>query len=233
MATDFWKNFQPSEDFTHFLLGEKVVWNTYFIKVLKFHAPGYAPVCDETGWYHIDGNGIPLHPERYQSAWGYYEGRSAVEDSRGFFHLDEHGQAAYPHRFVWVGNFQQGCCVAQTADGSFLHILPDGKPLYPQRYLYVGDFRDGIACVQVEGRGWTHIRKDGTLLHGRYFAGGLGVFHKGFATACDELGWFHLTPNGEPLYPERYVSAEPFYNGKALVRTKSMIYSHIAHPSGE
>ena len=47
---------------------------------LKFHAPGLAPVEDETGWYHIDTNENAIYPERYSRAFGYYDGLAAVTD---------------------------------------------------------------------------------------------------------------------------------------------------------
>jgi len=45
----------------------------------------------------------------------------------------------------------------------------------------------------------------------------LGVFHKGYATAKDNRGAFHINKKGEPLYKRRYQWIEPFYNGYALV----------------
>ena len=47
----------------------------------------------------------------------------------------------------------------------------------------------------------------------------LGIFHKNFATAKDEKGWFHINKKGEGLYSQRYLIVEPFYNGFALVTT--------------
>jgi len=57
---------------------------------------------------------------------------------------------------------------------------------------------------------------DGSDLNGNYFLN-LGVFHKGFATAKDENGWFHINKEGTAAYSERYWSMEPFYNVLALV----------------
>ncbi|MGQ9864630.1 MAG: hypothetical protein ACUVRD_09205 [Bacteroidia bacterium] len=46
----------------------------------------------------------------------------------------------------------------------------------------------------------------------------LGSF-KGFATAKDNRGWFHIDRKGIPIYAARYLSVEPFYNGMALGTT--------------
>ena len=45
----------------------------------------------------------------------------------------------------------------------------------------------------------------------------LGIFHKSFATAKDEYGWFHIDTQGNAVYKERYLIIEPLYNGFALV----------------
>ena len=47
----------------------------------------------------------------------------------------------------------------------------------------------------------------------RYF------FHKGYANAEDDHGWFHINIKGEQIYNLRYKVIEPFYNGYAKVET--------------
>jgi hypothetical protein len=44
------------------------------------------------------------------------------------------------------------------------------------------------------------------------------VFHKSFATARDEQGWYHIDKTGKEIYQSRFRSVEPFYNGLALVK---------------
>jgi hypothetical protein len=53
-------------------------------------------------------------------------------------------------------------------------------------------------------------------LNGKRFID-LGVFHKGFATAKDTNGWYHIDIQGNEVYKQRYQIVEPFYNGFALV----------------
>jgi hypothetical protein len=43
----------------------------------------------------------------------------------------------------------------------------------------------------------------------------LDVFHKGFARARDQAGWFHLRRDGSAAYEQRYTAIEPFYNGQS------------------
>ena len=104
-------------------------------------------------------------------------------------------------------------CTVRSTDGYF-HIDIHGERRYPENYTYAGDFRDGIACVLDLKRGYTHIRSDGSYLHSFWFRG-LGVYHKGFATAQDAQGWFHIDRAGRALYTARLASVEPFYNGVA------------------
>jgi hypothetical protein len=56
----------------------------------------------------------------------------------------------------------------------------------------------------------------GRLVHDCWFLD-LDVFHKRFARARDEDGWFHIDVRGTPAYRRRFASVEPFYNGQARV----------------
>lgn len=187
-----------------------------FKSLLKFHEPGLAPVEDESGWYHITTGGEPLYAERYGRTFGFYCNRAAVTSKDGCFHIDTTGKPAYSAKYAWCGNFQENICTVRDKNGNYFHIDPDGKRPYKENYLYAGDFRDGIACVKCSDGLWRHIKADGTFLNSKGFLD-LGVFHKNIAPARDEKGWFHSDASGEPLYAERYLNIEPFYNGFALV----------------
>ena len=81
---------------------------------LKFHAPGLAPVEDETGWYHIDTNENAIYPERYSRAFGYYDNLAAVTDFDGnCYHIDIHGKRVYGENYSFCGNFQEEKCVVR------------------------------------------------------------------------------------------------------------------------
>ena len=66
---------------------------------------------------------------------------------------------------------------------------------------------------------FKHINSVGENLNEKTF-NDLGVFHKSFATAKDEKGWFHINKLGEQQYEERYLLVEPFYNGVAIIETE-------------
>lgn len=209
-----WKQTRVSPCETHHILGNQPLYGERFENVLKFHEPGYAPVKDESGSYHINILGKPLYTHRFLRTFGFYEGYAAVESDTGWFHILPDGNPAYEERYTWCGNFQDGLCPVRDQAGSYFHINDHGKRPYSQDYCYVGDFRDGIAVVcRGDGRS-THIDRQGKFIHSFWYVQ-LDVFHKGFARAKDEQGWFHIKKDGSPAYPIRFASIEPFYNGQA------------------
>ena len=203
----------PASDGSHHIDDSgKPIYSTRFKEVGKFHSPGLAPVLDESGWYHILPNGKPAYEQRYERVWGFYCGYAAAKDFTGWTHIGSDGSPIYVERHIWVGNFQENLCSIQNQSG-FFHINTNGKKIYPENYAYVGDFRDGTAVVtsQIDGQS-RHIKSDGSNLHTRSFQS-LDVFHKGYARAKDENGWFHINQDGISCYPQRYTNVEPFYNG--------------------
>jgi hypothetical protein len=211
-----WQEIRVSSDNTYFLFENKPIFNKVFLEVLKFHAPGIAPVKDLTGAYHIDSNGKQLYIERYSRTFGYYCRRAAVVQNENWFHLTDEGVKAYPHLFSWVGNFQENICTVRDFDNHYFHVDQNGERLNSKDFLYAGDFKDGIACVKTGNGFYKHINCNGAFINDKEFTD-LGIFHKGFATAKDIDGWHHIDKHGSEIYPQRYFMIEPFYNGFALV----------------
>lgn len=214
-----WQEFTISPERSHHLFQGRPAYSARFEEVLKFHAPGLAPVRDSSGAYHILADGSPAYSNRYLRTFGFYEGRAAVCSLGGWFHILENGQPLYPDRYDWCGNFQEGRSAVRTWDGQYFHIRPDGTKAYESGnigYRYVGDYREGIAVVQREDGRHAHITLDGRPQHQRCFRD-LDVFHKGFARARDDRGWHHINLQGEPAYGRRFAAVEPFYNGQARV----------------
>jgi hypothetical protein len=209
-----WNQIKISSDWTHFLIDGQPVFGRKFKSALKFHAPGLAPVEDETGWFFIDENGKNAFPGRFKKAWGFYHNRSAVEDGSGWYHIEPNGMPAYQNRYSWCGNFQENRCAVRDSNACYFHIHPDGNRLYHDNYRYAGDFKDGLAAVMLPNGKFKHINSAGKFIYTAEFTD-LGVYHKGYATARDENGWFHIDIQGLPIYQERYAMLEPFYNGQA------------------
>ena len=209
-----WRNYLISADGTHHTRDGRPAYTARFLDVLKFHAPGLAPVLDSSGAYHITPNGLPAYGSRHIRTFGFYEGRAAVHSADGWLHVLPDGGALYPERYGWCGNFQEGRSTVRRGDGRYSHLDNDGVPAYPERYRYAGDFKDGYAVVQRDDGKHSHIGPSGKLLHGEWFLD-LDVYHKAFARARDEGGWHHVENQGQPLYQDRYRNVEPFYNGQA------------------
>ena len=211
-----WRDYRIAADGTHHVRDGMPVYAARFLEVLKFHAPGQAPVLDDSGAYHITPDGLPAYDARHVRTFGFYEDRAAAHSADGWFHVLPDGSPLYPERYSWCGNFQEGRCPVRLPDGRYFHIDENGIPAYSERHRYAGDFKDGHAVVQRDDGRHSHIDKSGTPLHGRWFLD-MDVFHKNFARARDERGWHHVDTLGQPLYRNRYRNVEPFYNGQARV----------------
>ena len=213
-----WQDTEPAPDGTHHVNRDtgQPLYAQRFHEVLKFHAPGLAPVIDDTGAYHITPDGNAAYDERHLRTFGFYDGVAAVHSTTGWRHIRPDGAPLYIQRHEWCGNFQEGRGPVRDASGRYYHIRTDGAPAYDERYRYAGDFRDGCAVVQNDAGCHTHIDINGVAIHGRWFRD-LDVFHKGYARAADSQGWHHVDTAGQPLYHRRFQSVEPFYNGQARV----------------
>ena len=215
MSSD-WRDYIIATDNSHHVYEGSPPYAHRFLEVLKFHAPGLAPVVDHSGAYHITPNGQPAYESRYVRTFGYYEGLAAVHSADGWFHILPDGSDLYSERYAWCGNFQEDRCAVRLSENHYFHIREDGVPAYPERYRYAGDFKDGFAVVQRDDGLHSHIDRSGALPHGRWFLD-LDVFHKQYARARDERGWHHVDQHGEPIYGARFSNVEPFYNGQARV----------------
>jgi SAM-dependent methyltransferase len=215
--SEIWRELRVADDSSHHTRADGTpAYKERFDEVLKFHAPGLAPVSRAAMAWHIDASGEPAYHQRFKRTFGFYEGAAAVIAEDGWHHIRTCGSAIYGERYAWCGNFQGSRCAVREEDGRYFHITPDGAPAYTQRWRYAGDFRDGIGVVQHKDGRSTHVDPDGNPLHGCWFLD-LDVFHKGFARARDQSGWMHIDQTGHPLYDRRFASVEPFYNGQARV----------------
>ena len=196
-------NLKVSPCGTHHLRSDgREAYQRRFGQVLPFHAPGLAPVkLTHTAW-HICPDGTDAYKARFDETFGFYFGVAAVVADGLWFHIDSEGNPLYESRYAFVGNFQNDVCVVCDVEGSYYHI----------------DFREGAAVVQGRDGLSSHIDVSGELIHGQWFID-LDVFHKGYARARSNEGWYHISKAGTPLYPARYANVEPFYNGCSRVET--------------
>lgn len=210
-----WEDIKLNKNQTGYSFKGQPLFDKQFTTALNFHKEGIAAVADASGAYHIDMKGNPIYAERYNRTFGYYFNKAAVLDNGNAYHIDTFGKRIYLQNFLWTGNYQQDICVVKDSNHNYYHIDATGNRLYTESYLYAGDFRENIACVQLQNKLFTNIYKDGSRVHNELFQD-LNVYHKGYACAKDASGWFHIDLQGKPLYKERYLLLEPFYNGAAL-----------------
>ncbi|WP_405376981.1 methyltransferase [Nonlabens sp. Asnod3-A02] len=210
-----WKDIELNEDQTGYSFNGQTLFEKQFLNALNFHKEGLAAVKDASGAYHIDMNGDSIYTQRYTRTFGYYYEKAAVLLKGKAFHIDMKGNRIYKEEYLWTGNYQQEICTVKDGSQNYYHINSKGERLYNDNYKYAGDFRENIACVQLYNNLFTHIYKDGSRVHNKLFKD-LNVYHKGHACAKDNLGWCHIDLKGKPIYRERYLLLEPFYNGVAL-----------------
>jgi len=203
---------------THHVFQNSPLYSIRFHNVLKFHHPGLAPVKDSTGAFHITLEGNPAYKERYKEAFGFYCSCAAVETDAGWCHITVDGKPIYKDRYAWCGNYQENLCSVRDPQGNYFHIDLQGGRIYPHNYRYAGDFKDGVAVVCHNDGKSSHINTQGQFVHAHWYQQ-LDVFHKGFARAKDEEGWFHITKKGVATYTHRFADIEPFYNGQAHAQT--------------
>src|SRR4051812_2432337 len=122
-----WQEIKLSECGTFFNYKGNKVFNKSFINALKFHAPGFAPVQDEGGWYHINTKGEELYTQRYERAFGFYYNRAAVISGSGWFHIDDKGNRLSNDTYAWIGNYQEDKCAVRDFNNNYYHIDPFGK----------------------------------------------------------------------------------------------------------
>jgi len=211
-----WRDLSVSVCGTHHECDGQPAYSRRFDEVLKFHAPGMAPVRRGDDAWHVGPNGNAAYSRRFIRTFGFYEGFAAVQAQDGWHHIRPDGIDAYPERYAWCGNFQGGRCSVRLRDGRYRHIFADGSFAYPETWRYAGDYKDGFCVIQNDAGLCTHLDLNGEPLHDHWFVD-LDVFHKSLARARDGEGWMHVDRRGVPAYPRRFAAVEPFYNGQARV----------------
>ncbi len=212
-----WKNTKVSLDGTHHIIDGAPLYERRFLSVMSFHEPGLAAVRDVNFSLHINVDGSPAYSNVFEKTFGFYEELAAVQDKNRWFHITSDGIAAYDNTYDWCGNFQHGFAVVR-ANGRYCHIAHDGCAISEHWFLYAGDFKESRAVVRLPDGLCAHINELGDFAHAFRYQN-LGVYHKGYACACDNDGWMHINRDGIPIYKRRFLSLEPFYNECALAET--------------
>ncbi len=117
----------------------------------------------------------------------------------------------------WIGEPHEGIRTFRSKDGKYGFLTEQGFPLTSERFDYADEMKYSMTVVGLEGKGFTYLTDLGQYPIDKWFVE-CTPFHKGYATARDERGWYHIDLSGNPIYKERYAYAEPFYNEVALCR---------------
>lgn len=211
-----WRDLSVSACGMYHECGDRPAYSERFDEVLKFHAPGLAPVKRGDEAWHVGPDGNAAYSRRFSRTFGFYEGVAAVQAQADWHHIRPDGSDTYPERYAWCGNFQGSRCTVRLHNGLYRHVLTDGSCAYPEAWCYAGDYKDGFCVIQNDAGLCTHLDLNGKPLHSNWFVD-LDVFHKGFARARDSDGWMHVDLRGAPVYERRFAAVEPFYNGQARV----------------
>jgi len=109
------------------------------------------------------------------------------------------------------------------------HVGCDGKPVYSNRFdevlAYHKADEKSLAPVSINGRAW-HIGADGQPIYTVSFDRTFG-FYCGYAAVISAGDWFHIRPNGSPLYAERYSFTGNYQEDIAVVCDSNGSYFHI------
>ena len=154
--TGDWRNYTISADLSHHISGGFPAYPPAFAKSSNFTSPAWRPYWTPPEPAHHP-RWLPAYSRRYLRAFGFYEGRAAVQASEGWFHILADGRPLYGERYAWCGNFQEGRCPVRDSSGNYFHLNAEGGAAYRRRYRYAGDFRDGYAVVQREDGRHTHV----------------------------------------------------------------------------
>ena len=73
-----WHRTTIAPDGTYHLLDGQPLYDARFLKVQKFHEPGFAPARDRRGAFHINTRGEPVYAVRFRQTFWFYEGIAAV-----------------------------------------------------------------------------------------------------------------------------------------------------------
>ena len=194
-----WQDIEISPNRKNFIYKGSLIFDADFMEALEFQSPGIAAVKNKTGWFHIRIDGSALYTKVYERVFGFYFNRAAVNEKDFSYHIGLDGLAAYKEKYLWCGNFQENISVVKNFRNKYFHIDLDGNSIYNQEYIYTGDFKEGIACACADDGYYTHIDTSGKKIHNKQFEL-LDVYHKGFARAKDNGGWFHINTFGNEIY---------------------------------
>ncbi|MBA4026870.1 MAG: hypothetical protein C0473_01370 [Cyanobacteria bacterium DS3.002] len=169
-------------------------------------------------WGTIDTHGNWLVKPTYNYVNGLNKNYNLVTKGgkRGF--VDRKLKVLVTPKFDELYDISEGMA-AFGEKGKLGYIDKQGKVIVQAKYKAAAPFKEGVARVQ-NADGWGYIDKHGkTVIRHQYedassFCEGAAVV----STFNHNDGQFFIKPDGSKLFSNKYASARPFKNGKALVQ---------------
>lgn len=198
---------------------------------------GVAAVAQEGRWGYVDKDGVWVIEPRFSSAGDFddHDRASAGEGpDRGV--IDRSGAWVLPPDLERIGAFSDGVALAQRVvkvrytresahrnERSVGLVRPDGTWIVepapveaPERWRTGYGPVDGLVSVEVVGSGWGLVDPQGrTVLPPTFQA--LGRPAEGLVPAQRDDRYGYIDRSGAWVIPPRWLRAEPFSDGAALV----------------
>lgn len=144
---------------------------------------------------------------------GSYYAVVAFEGKFGY--INEKGEVLIPFMYEWANIFTEGIAAVKL-NGKYGFINMNNETVIPFRYDFAGKVSSNMARVQ-KGNTWTFINvATRTELPLQFY--GANDFSEGLASVLNENGqWGFINPQGIYVIAPKYIKAEEFHNGQAMV----------------
>lgn len=145
-------------------------------------------------------------------------------------YIDEQGRSAIPPRYEYALDFQDNGLAIVQSRGKQGVIDASGAYVVRPVYDSISPFSEGLSAV-IDGQGFNVMDEAGRILTPHAYAY-IGTYHEGRAVfaqsgADGQSRYGYLDARGQVAVPARYLEANDFRNGKAVVKTKDGEYALI------
>ncbi|UJF32753.1 WG repeat-containing protein [Paenibacillus hexagrammi] len=169
----------------------------------------------------IDRSGSFVVPAEYEYIQEFGSGFAAEDFEHHSLILDGHGNKVNEMAGD-LGSLSEGLATFYK-DEKYGYVDGSGSIIVSPQYESANDFKNGKAVVKTQDGQYSIINTKGETLRsyeaeymGDSFSYGLSEVKK-----SDDSLWGYLGENGNMMIPETYEIAEPFQEGRAVVKLKS------------
>ncbi|MET3292849.1 UNVERIFIED_CONTAM: hypothetical protein ABID98_005546 [Brevibacillus sp. OAP136] len=159
---------------------------------------------------------------KYDTITRFSQDRAAVVDAAGFHVINDKGEILTDKPYSFIGMYQEGRALFSQVDpqgtSHYGYLDREGKEVIPATYQSGTDFHEGRAVVQARPNEFILIGRNGERLHTFSYANvgqsgdGLLAFQE-----TENGPYGYVDENGNVVIPPRYLTAQPFEKGRAIV----------------